>query len=149
MTTACAFALASLIGCGGASTATNTAKPTGNNTEVTTKKPASSQTAATPTETARRLFDAIKNKDVTTLKASMSKKSLDAMEKSAKQENKSLDDVLTVFLSQSKMPDKFDAHNEKINGDKASVEVADIKGNYAPMDFVKEDGAWKVSLGDE
>lgn len=145
------LALVALTACGSSSTTTNTASTSGSapTTTTTATAPAAQPAAATPTETARQVFDAIKNKDIAAIKAVFTKKTLATMEATAKQRNQSLDDVLKRFVNVTTMPATFSARNEKIEGDHASVEVADDKGRYSPMDFVKEDGFWRVSLGRE
>jgi PBP1b-binding outer membrane lipoprotein LpoB len=149
---ACTLALVVLVGCSSNPT-TNTATTSGNTPAVntttattTTPAPTVKPSAATPTETAQQIFDAIKNKDIAAVKAIFTKKTLATMEDAAKKRNQSLDDVLKGFVDDAPMPATFSARNEKIEGDRASVEVADEKGRYSPMNFVKEDGAWKVSL---
>ncbi len=148
-TIACTLALAALAACGSNPT-TNTTSTSSNNptatTTATTPAPAVKEAAATPTEAARQVFDAIRNKDIAAVKAIFTQKTLATMEDVAKKRNQSLDDVLKGFVNDTSMPATFSARNEKIEGDRASVEVADEKGRYSPMNFVKEDGAWKVSL---
>lgn len=39
-----------------------------------------------------------------------------------------------------------EARNEKINGDKATIEYLDEKGGWSPMEFVKENGQWKLTI---
>lgn len=149
-TIVCLLALTALAGCGSSSTTNNASTPNSNQTAATTPTttttPAVKQAAATPTGAAQQVFTAIKNKDIAALKAVFTKKSLATMEDTAKQRNQSLDDVLKGFVDATRLPDEFGARNEKIEGDRASVEVADERGRYAPMNFVKEDGAWKVAL---
>ena len=145
---ACTLALAAFVACG-SNTTTNTASTSSNTptaAPTATPAPTVEQAAATPTDAARQVFNAIKNKDINAVKAIFTKKTLATMEDAAKKRNQSLDDVLKGFVNDTTMPATFSARNEKIEGDRASVEVADEKGRYSPMNFVKEDGAWKVSL---
>ena len=61
-----------------------------------------------------------------------------------------LDDLLDKeFFVNAAMPAKFGQRSEKINGDKATTEMQDDKGEWSPMTFVKEGGSWKVSLEQE
>lgn len=99
---------------------------------------------ATPMATAKAFYDAAKAKDVQGMKNALSKKSLAMMEELAKMGNKTLDESL-------KEPDparsmNFEARNEKITGDTATIEVKDEKGKWEPLPFVKEDGQWKIAL---
>ena len=106
---------------------------------------ACSKAGSSPTATAKAFYDAVKAKDVQGIKNNMSKASLDLMEKFAKMENKSLDDALKD-PSASNPPATFESQNEKINGDTATLEVKDEKGNWETLPFVKEDGQWKIAL---
>ena len=100
---------------------------------------------SSPTATAKAFYEAAKAKDPAGIKATMSKGSLDMMEKFAKMQNKSLDDALKE-PSSSPPPPTFEARNEAITGDTATVEVKDEKGNWEKIPFVKEDGKWKIAL---
>jgi hypothetical protein len=104
-----------------------------------------SKAGSSPTATAKAFYDAVKAKDVATIKATMSKGSLELMEKFAKMQNKSLDEALKEPNS-SKQPPAFEAQNEKITGDTATVEVKDENGKFESLPFVKEDGQWKIAL---
>src|SRR5215211_3377540 len=98
---------------------------------------------ATPTATAKAFYDAAKAKDVQTLKNSMSKKSLEVMEAFAKMGGKTLDDTLK---EPSNMPPAFEARNEKITGDTATLEVKGKGDKWDTLYFVKEDGRWKIAF---
>ena len=100
---------------------------------------------SSPTATAKAFYDAAKAKDVQGIKNTMSKGSLDMMEKFAKMQNKSLDEALKE-PDKSNPPTTFESQNEKINGDTATLEVKDEKGNWETIPFVKEDGQWKIAL---
>ncbi len=98
---------------------------------------------ATPTATAKAFYDAAKAKDVQTLKNSLSKKSLEVMEAFAKMGGKTLDDTLK---EPSNMPPAFEARNEKITGDTATLEVKGQGDKWDTLYFVKEDGRWKIAF---
>ena len=100
---------------------------------------------SSPTATAKAFYDAAKARDAGAIKATMSKGSLEMMEKFAAMQNKSLDDALKE-PSSSPPPANFESRNEKITGDTATLEVKDEKGNWESIPFVKEDGAWKIAL---
>ena len=99
---------------------------------------------SSPTATAKAFYDAVKAKDVAAIKGTMSKASLDMMEKFAKMQNKSLDEALKEPNSSN--PPAFEAQNESITGDTATLEVKDEKGKWEKLPFVKEDGQWKIAL---
>ena len=98
---------------------------------------------ATPTATAKAFYDAAKANDVQTLKNLLTKKSLEVMEAFAKMGNKSLDDTLK---EPSNMPPAFEARNEKITGDTATLEVKGQGDRWDTLYFVKEDGQWKIAF---
>ena len=100
---------------------------------------------SSPTATAKAFYDAAKSRDAQAIKNTMSKGSLEMMEKFAKMQNKSLDDALKE-PSSSPPPGTFESRNEKITGDTATLEVKDEKGNWESIPFVKEDGSWKIAL---
>lgn len=60
-------------------------------------------------------------------------------------EKKSLDEMFQELAEkpQAAIPE---VRNEKINGDRAIIEYRDEKGEWKEMDFVKEDGGWKLTL---
>jgi Domain of unknown function (DUF4878) len=100
---------------------------------------------STPTATAKAFYDAAKARDVQAIKNTMSKGSLEMMEKLAQMQNKSLDEALKE-PSASPPPTNFEARNETITGDSATLEVKDEKGSWDKIPFVKEDGQWKIAL---
>lgn len=98
---------------------------------------------STPTAVAKAFYDAAKAKDVQTLKNSLSKKSLEIMEAFAQMEKKTLDESLK---EPSKLPPAFEARNEKITGDTATLEVKGQGDKWDTLYFVKEDGQWKIAF---
>jgi hypothetical protein len=100
---------------------------------------------SSPTATAKAFYDAVKAKDPAGIKGAMSKGSLEMMEKFAKAQNKTLDEALKE-PSSSGPSASFEAKDEKITGDTATVMVKDEKGSWETIPFVKEDGNWKIAL---
>ena len=144
-------AVAFTFACGSAaSTETPKTNAPANQTKTETAKTEAKPVTlkqATPTETGESFFNAVKGKDLAAFKQLMSKDSLEILNAAAEEKKMTLDDLLTKqFFPNTPMPDKWEQRNEKIAGDKATVEVRDEKGEFTPMTFVKEAGAWKVSL---
>jgi hypothetical protein len=106
---------------------------------------ACNKASASPTATAKAFYEAAKSRDAQGIKNTMSKGSLEMMEKIAKMQNKNLDEALKE-PSASPPPATFESRNEKITGDTATLEVKDEKGNWETIPFVKEDGQWKIAL---
>jgi hypothetical protein len=101
--------------------------------------------SGSPTATAKAFHEAVKTRDASGIKSTMSKASLEMMETVAKAQNKNLDDLLKDPTS-APPPASFESKDEKITGDTATVQVKDEKGNWETIPFVKEDGKWKIAL---
>ena len=99
-----------------------------------------------PTETLQALNEASKKKDTAAIKILLSKGTLDLLEKNAKKENKTVDEIL---LKDNGTPfqDLPETRNEVITGETATVEVKNtVTGEFQKLPFVKENGVWKVAL---
>jgi predicted lipid-binding transport protein (Tim44 family) len=95
----------------------------------------------TPTEGFKAFYEAAKNKDVAALKKTISKKLLTDLENEAKREGKPFDDFL---LGSDATPSMPEVRNEKIEGDKATLEVKGRGDTWRTTKLVKEDGTWKL-----
>lgn len=128
------------------------------NVNSATPKPAETATAtpgaevsgepgslATPTEAYKTAFALRQKKDVQGLKKVLSKEILEFFAEIGKLEKKSQDEMIKELVEkpQSGAPE---TRNEKITGDRAILEFKDDKGEWQEMDFVKEDGGWKLTL---
>jgi len=106
-------------------------------------------TSSSPSATFKAYFEAQKKKDVTGIKKTLSKSSLDMMEKAAKEQNKTVDKALTEGLeSPAGKSDKTpETRNEKIDGNNGTLEVQNEQTKkWDIVYFVKEDGEWKIAL---
>ena len=101
-----------------------------------------------PTSVSKKFVEAARKKDVSTFKSLLAKKSLDTMEKDAKEAGTSADAMIKEFLAQDLFAGQgeLEFRNEEISGDRATVEFKDTSGKWNKNDLVKENGAWKVSL---
>lgn len=109
--------------------------------------PKESYSQASPTEAFKTYIMATVNKDVETLKKSLSKASLELIEKSAKEQGKSIEEILTGGAVQNESKKVPDVRNEKITGNTATVEFKDSSmPDFLTMPLIKEDGTWKVAL---
>ena len=102
--------------------------------------------ASTPTELFKRFYTAARDKDVAGLKSMMSREALADTEREAKKRGQSLDDFLAA-QGQYFPPNMPEIRNEKVEGDKASLEFRrEGAANWSTAWFVKEDGEWKVNF---
>jgi hypothetical protein len=113
---------------------------------------ACNRSGSSPTATLKTYFEALQKKDAATLKKTLSKGTLEMFEQFAKAQSppKTLDEALQTGLASttntdsSKMPE---TRNEKIDGDKATLEVKNDKtGQWETVPFVKEDNEWKLAF---
>jgi hypothetical protein len=99
----------------------------------------------TPSEVYKAAYTARKNCDISGLKKVLANEFLAYIAKMAKMDKKSLDDELKEICEEPQAS-TAQARNEKIDGNRASIEYLDEDGEWRPMDFIREDGAWKLSL---
>lgn len=99
---------------------------------------------ATPLETLKTYTQAIKKKDTTTMKLLLSGASIKMSEQEAKSLGIPLDEVVkneTLFRENQK---SVEFRNEKIEGDRATIEMKDSMGMWNTVFFVREEGVWKI-----
>ncbi len=105
---------------------------------------ADSAKPSTPLETLKAYTQAIKKKDTTTMKLLLSDASIKMAEQEAKAQNVTLDEIIkreTLFSENQK---SLKYRNEKIDGDKATIEMKDSFDLWNTVPFVREDGVWKI-----
>jgi hypothetical protein len=132
------------------SASTNSATPSNanaNQAKVNAEVPASSGSInlATPTEAYKTGYFARKNKDIATLKKVMSKDALAFLTDIGKIDNKTLDQMLKE-MTEKPQASSPETRNEKINGNRATLEYLDEKGKWVVMDFGKDGNDWKIDL---
>ena len=101
--------------------------------------------ADSPTAAYVAAYNARKNKDIGALRSLLSRDIIEFFEIVAEEEKKSVDEMLRE-LADRPQADSPETRNEKIDGDKATIEYLDEKGIWQVMDLVKEDGKWKLTL---
>ena len=99
---------------------------------------------ATPVETFQTYVKAIKKKDITTMKLLLSKDTIKMHEQEAKAEGVNLDDVVKRDSMLGEGQTTVEYRNEKIDGDKATLEYKNSYGIWERIPFVKEDDEWKI-----
>ena len=105
---------------------------------VTEREPAS------PTQTFKTYTKAIKQKDTATMKLLLSRDTIKMHELEAQAQGVPLDDIIkreTLFAEDQK---SVKYRNEKIDGNKATLEVENSFGAWETVPFVNEDGEWKI-----
>src|SRR5688572_7485118 len=105
---------------------------------------AGEQKPDSPLETFKTYTKAIKNKDTTTMKLLLSNESIKMHEQEAKAQNITLDDVVkreTLFSEEQRT---VEFRNEKIEGERATLEVKNSFGTWETVPFVFEEGEWKI-----
>lgn len=99
---------------------------------------------ASPVETLKAYTIAVKKKDLTTMKLLLSEGTLKIHQQEAQAQGVTLDDIVlrqTLFPAEQRV---FDYKNEKIEGEKASVEVKNNFDGWDIIYLVREDGIWKI-----
>ena len=98
----------------------------------------------TPLETLKEYGDAFQKKDITTMKLLLSAESLKMHEQEAKAQNVTLDDVVKreTLFSENQKTAEF--RNQKIEDERATIEMKDAFGIWNTVQFVREDGVWKI-----
>lgn len=104
-----------------------------------------------PTEAYKRLFAAVKSKDINAIKNEMSKQSNALVSSISSMQKKSVEEIylngLTSSLKSETLPEIRD---ERVNGDMGAVEVYNSgMHKWEDVPFIDEDGRWKLALGDE
>lgn len=98
----------------------------------------------TPIDSFKAYITAVKQKDTTKMKMLLSAESIKMHEQEAKVQNVTLDDIVrreTLFTEGQKT---VEFRNQKIEGDKATLEVKNSFGSWETVPFVREDDEWKI-----
>ena len=103
---------------------------------------------SSPTATLKAFYTATQKKDAEGIKKTLSKGTIEMLEGFAKLQNKTLDETLKSGLAKDSATEKMpETRNEKIDGDRATLEVKNDKtGQWETLPFVKEEGSWKIAF---
>jgi hypothetical protein len=99
---------------------------------------------ATPLETFKTYVKAIKQKDTTTMKLLLSDATIKMHEKEAKAQGVTVDDIVKRETLFNAGQTTVEYRNEKIEGEKATLQIKNSFGTWETVPFVLEDGAWKI-----
>lgn len=107
----------------------------------------SMQSTPSPTDTVKIFVEATMAKDTQKIQSTLSKSTLELMQKNAERQNTTVDELLSRDVGPP-IKELPETRNEQIEGDTATVEVksADGSDNFDKIPFVKEDGKWKIAL---
>ncbi|MEJ7624034.1 MAG: hypothetical protein WKF34_08560 [Pyrinomonadaceae bacterium] len=99
---------------------------------------------ATPLETFKTYIKAMKAKDTTTMKILLSKATLKTHEQEAKAQGVTVDDIVKRDTTVNENQKTVEFRDEKIDGDKATLQVKTGYGSWETIPFIREDGDWKI-----
>jgi len=98
----------------------------------------------TPLETLKAYGSAYKKKDITTMKLLLSAETLKMHEQEAKVQNVTIDDIVKRENLFGENQTTAEFRNEKTEDNTATIEMKDAAGIWNTVQFVKEDGVWKI-----
>jgi hypothetical protein len=99
---------------------------------------------STPLETLKVYTTAIKKKDPTQMKLLLSDASIKMAEQEARAQNVPLDDIVKRQTLFSENQRNVNFRNEKISGDRATIEMKNSFDTWTIVPFVREEGVWKI-----
>jgi len=99
---------------------------------------------ATPVETFKTYIKAVKAKDTASMKLLLSQATIKMHEDEAKAQGTTVEEIVkreTLFNEGQKTVEYKD---EKVDGEKATLQVKTNYGSWETVPFVREDGVWKI-----
>ena len=104
----------------------------------------------TPTEAYKRLYAAVKSKNVDAIKKQLTKRSIEFGLSAAQRQNTPPDKVFENGFSASTFSETLPPmRDERVKGDMGAIEVWNAKDSrWDDTPFMREDGAWKLAVGD-
>ena len=99
---------------------------------------------ATPVETFQTYVKAFKKKDIKTMKLLLSNATIKMHEQAAKSQNTTVDEIIKRETLLAEGQTGVDYKDEKVDGDKATLQFKNSFGTWETMPFVREDGVWKI-----
>jgi len=99
---------------------------------------------ATPAETFKTYVKAYKKKDIRAMKILLSDATIKMHEKEAKAQNTTVDEIIKRETLLAETQTAVDYKDEKIEGEKATLQFKNSYGSWETMPFVRENGEWKI-----
>lgn len=100
--------------------------------------------SATPVETFKTYIKAIRQKDTKAMKVLLSNATLKMHEQQAKAQGVTVDEIIKRESLIGDSQKAVDYKDEKIDGDKATLQFKNSFGTWETMPFIREDGVWKI-----
>lgn len=99
---------------------------------------------STPLETLKAYTLAIKKKDPTQMKLLLSDASIKMAEQEAKAQNVPLDEIVKREPMFGENQRTVEHRNEKVDGDRATIEMKNSFDVWIIVPFIREEGVWKI-----
>ena len=100
--------------------------------------------AATPVETFKTYIKATRQKDTKAMKVLLSNATLKMHEQQAKAQGVTVDEIIKRESLIGEGQKAVDYKDEKIDGDKATLQFKNSFGAWETIPFIREDGVWKI-----
>lgn len=106
--------------------------------------------ADSPTEAYKRLFAAVKSKDIEAIKKQLSKSTIEFGAMAAQRNNTPVEKMYANGFTATTFAESLpEIRDERIKDNMGALEVRNVKENkWEDLPFVLEDGAWKLAVGD-
>ncbi len=101
---------------------------------------------STPLETYKTYTKAVKQKDTTTMKLLLSSESMKMHEQQAKIQGTTVDEIVKRESLFKDGESRVEYRNEKIDGERAKIEIRNSSGNWESIPFVFEQNQWKIDI---
>lgn len=104
----------------------------------------------TPTEAYKRLYAAVKSKDVEAIKKQLTKRSIEFGAMAAQRNNTPLEKIYENGFTATTFSDALPTiRDERVKDNMGSIEVWNSKDSkWEDLPFMLEEGAWKLAVGD-
>jgi DNA-binding transcriptional regulator GbsR (MarR family) len=99
---------------------------------------------STPFETFKTYTKAVKRKDIEAMKSLLSDASIKMHEQEAKAQNSNLEEIVKRQTLFGENQTELKYRNEKIEGDRATLEIMNAYSMWQKVPFIKENGVWKI-----
>ncbi len=99
---------------------------------------------SSPLQTLQTYAKALKKKDYTTMKLLLSSETMKMHKQQADAQGVTVDDIIKRETLISEGQTSVEFRNEKIDGDKATIELKDAYGQWQIIPFVREENEWRI-----